>query len=646
MTATRSGSKVDFYRAARGGSAAAAVLIGMVGVVGAPPASPESTVQLAVGLTAGGSASASDIADMILQQQREFVDTFAALPFARPETIAQFPGYAQMLASFELQGYLAELNPMDQSFRYPYMLSGVGGNPIPLEGDPNPDNIFNMAFIQPDGTYVINFTPGPGTVDFNVTPQLNFSPSNVASQPLPALSLKDLTPNADGSYTITVSPTPQEGNWLDSGGASGLWMRSTLGDWTATPGSATIERVDIPMSTGTGYTPLSDDGVTALLDKIATTLPLHNLTSQFFYTPYPGLPLLENQVMPILPTDIEGGLPGQYMSIGGFKLNPGEALIITEPKIDAEYYNIQLFDSLTRMLPYQYSQTSLNNFQAVPNADGNTYYVLSDTNPGVPNWLDTTGLSQGGIFMRFQGPHGELPSAPFQTQVVSVEDVRDYLPAGTPTVTPQEFAEQLDLRSFSLQNALSATKDHSWITGNLQIDDIKDAIGSAKFNEIFGVQDTIVSLSERFTHHLSLLDAAENIFNNPFGSLAAVLNALPQTINDLQYPIVLAAARTADAIADAMQANGADSSATQALEIFEALGSVFAQAIFDPDTSITAGLLNARDDILFALVAGVRDTPDPAQLMSDAQESLAQTAAAMSENASLAAALIDQILGF
>src|SRR5690625_3671041 len=562
MTANTGRLTVDLLSAVRSGGALATVLAGVLGTGTAPTTPAAAPVSSAVALTSVESdMTASAAADALALAQQQAVEVDSALPFATPAMISLFPDYVQMLTHFQLQAYLAEMNPSSPGFRYPYMPHAVGGNPIPLEGDPNPDNLWNMSFIDPDGTYVVRFTPGDGTADFNITPQLGFSPTNVNSPPLPAVGLDDLTPNADGSYTIIISPTPQPGNWIDSGGATGVWVRDTIGDWAANPGTVTIDRTDIPLASDTGYVPLSEGDVASLLYKTATDLPVHNLTSQFFYTPYPTMPVLENAMTPLMPADINGSLPGQYLSIGGFDLQPGEALIIKEPSIDAQYYNIQLFDPLTRMLPFQYAQTSLNNFQATADADGNTYYVISDTNPGVPNWLDTTGIVKGGIFMRFQGPTGALPTGPFEAQVVPVDSVRDYLPADTPAVSPEEFAEQLALRAASFQHLLSATKDAGWVTQHLQMDDIKAAIGISTFDELFGTQDATTSLADRMLDGFNGLDpmtAAEHLFTNPVGSLDAVINALPYAANEVAYAGVLAVARAARVVGEVTQTIGAE----------------------------------------------------------------------------------------
>ena len=51
-------------------------------------------------------------------------------------------------------------------------------------------------------------------------------------------------------------------------------------------------------------------------------------------------------------------------------------------------------------------QVCLSSAQAVRNADGTRTFVISMSDPGVANWLDTAGLHQGLAIMRWQAvPH-------------------------------------------------------------------------------------------------------------------------------------------------------------------------------------------------------------------------------------------------
>ena len=77
----------------------------------------------------------------------------------------------------------------------------------------------------------------------------------------------------------------------------------------------------------------------------------------------------------------------------------------------------------------------MNGFTARTDADGLFRTVISAQDPGVPNWLDTTGLRTGIIQARFEG----CDSWPeFKTSVIKVADVRSHVPADTPMITAEQ----------------------------------------------------------------------------------------------------------------------------------------------------------------------------------------------------------------
>ena len=72
-----------------------------------------------------------------------------------------------------------------------------------------------------------------------------------------------------------------------------------------------------------------------------------------------------------------------------------EVLLLKMPPTSARYQAIQLADMWFASLEYADCITSLNDAQSIVAADGNTYYVISATDPGYPNWLDAEGGKRG-----------------------------------------------------------------------------------------------------------------------------------------------------------------------------------------------------------------------------------------------------------
>jgi hypothetical protein len=79
----------------------------------------------------------------------------------------------------------------------------------------------------------------------------------------------------------------------------------------------------------------------------------------------------------------------------------------------------------------------LNARKAAVDSDGLVRVVLCSEDPGVANWLDTAGFSNGPIILRcVRTETAPTPS----TRVVPFDDIRAQLPSDTATVTAQERA--------------------------------------------------------------------------------------------------------------------------------------------------------------------------------------------------------------
>jgi hypothetical protein len=110
---------------------------------------------------------------------------------------------------------------------------------------------------------------------------------------------------------------------------------------------------------------------------------------------------------------------------GWWELEPDEALVIELPDPGARFWGLQLASSLWHTLDYANRLTTFNHAQARSDADGVVRLVLAHRDPGVHNWLDTTGLRSGVLICRF---HRATNATAPRTQVVRLPDVLDTLP--------------------------------------------------------------------------------------------------------------------------------------------------------------------------------------------------------------------------
>jgi hypothetical protein len=142
--------------------------------------------------------------------------------------------------------------------------------------------------------------------------------------------------------------------------------------------------------------------------------------------------------------DDMGGLPTQAYYDGIHELEETEALIIeTEIPKKVRYWQALVADDRFCTLDWVNRQSSLNDTQAHIDSDGKFRAVISQRDPGVPNWLDKGDYPWGVIQMRWNRA-SDYPDPTIKK--VLVAEVRDHLPADTPVVTPEQRRESLRAR--------------------------------------------------------------------------------------------------------------------------------------------------------------------------------------------------------
>ena len=145
----------------------------------------------------------------------------------------------------------------------------------------------------------------------------------------------------------------------------------------------------------------------------------------------------------------KGGVQCQHYYQGLFRLEPGQVLLLeTELPQTARYWNVQLSDMLWNSVDWMNRQSSLNGAQAHIDADGKFRAVIALDDPGVPNWLDTGGNSEGAIMLRWtEASSGPAPSL----RLIDLTDLRSQLPPDTPDVGPEMRQAQLRTRRRAVQ---------------------------------------------------------------------------------------------------------------------------------------------------------------------------------------------------
>jgi hypothetical protein len=265
------------------------------------------------------------------------------------------------------------------------------------------------------------------------------------------LAYEDIDIAPDGTFEVLVSPERHDRNWVDCPpDATRLFVRQVFSDWdNELPGEVHIDRVGAegepaPAPSSTDMTTRLHAAEQSLLARVAHW-------PEMVRTQYVGLGA--NRLSPLYDPGAVGGVHGRWMSHGTFDLADDEALVVRLWPGPGNYVGIQLGDLWFSSLEYANRQTSLSGDQAVAAHDGSWWFVVSTRDPGVPNWLDTTGRRRGFVLVRYDGTQGEPFDDAHQptAQVVPLHLLRSVLPPETAEVGDDERRRALAARRRHVQ---------------------------------------------------------------------------------------------------------------------------------------------------------------------------------------------------
>ena len=310
-------------------------------------------------------------------------------------------------------------------------------NPVYLH-QPNPDDIYLYCPIRGDLTYRISGNRGTcRRLIFNTMAGFTGMVDDI-SEINDVLGVDDrdlgLVPGEDFEVIFSAErPAGYIGKWTQiSPKATVLMLRFRSWDWA----NEIDPRLSIECLDRVGAKPrLTPEEIIERIHEMAKLparfsklfLPMQDGTRQrvgvnaFEFIRHPGIK--------------------QVYWAAAFEFKPNEALIIeTEiPKV-APYWNIQLNDPYFNAVEYVYRLGSTNGGMATVDSDGKIRVVISLEDPGVPNWLDPGGYTEGTIYGRWY----ECDTEPLPIiKRVLLAKVRDHLPTGTPVVTQEQRAEQI-----------------------------------------------------------------------------------------------------------------------------------------------------------------------------------------------------------
>ena len=249
----------------------------------------------------------------------------------------------------------------------------------------------------------------------------------------------DLEASTDGSFEAIISADEHEGNWLKSeGDHPTLIVRHFFYDWDEeVPSSLRLERIGVELEPKDRSVEL-DVAVSRQLFAVGEFVH-DNL--KFFLDFNSGPPT--NGFLPPVDRSAMGAAAENRPVIGRWELEPDEALILEVEPPEGVYWSYSLGNQWWETIHYGRRQSSLNGHQVNVDSDGLVRVVICPRDPGIANWLDTAGHSNGSMILRcVRTDTAPVPRA----RVVKFDDVAATLPADTKTITAVERAAVISAR--------------------------------------------------------------------------------------------------------------------------------------------------------------------------------------------------------
>jgi hypothetical protein len=328
----------------------------------------------------------------------EFCDTLKAagaslkFPGAPQDAATQAEGYRYLarLARAGLEGFLEDGDP-----RAP-VLKRVVHETIKLGAD-NPDNHYTNAVIS--GAFEYRIRGNRGTVNaLAFGTQAGHYGQGGGMPPTGALHSSELAVDANGDFEIAVSRERRPGNWLPMTSESGLLIvRQTFLDRANERlAEVRIERIDGPNEPRPLTAEHVDKGLRDASTMVAGASLLFAKWARDFQKHTNELPRFDPAV-----STRAGGDPNIAYYHGYWRLAEDEALVIEAVPPRCEYWNFQLDSYWMESLDYRYFKIHVNKHTAVLEADRSVCIVVAHRDPGQPNWITTTGHTEGTMCLRW-----------------------------------------------------------------------------------------------------------------------------------------------------------------------------------------------------------------------------------------------------
>lgn len=268
-------------------------------------------------------------------------------------------------------------------------------------GADNPDNRYESAAIDPEYDYRIYGKRG--TVDYlGISSIINKYASGGTMEVTGHIDHRQMDIAANGDIEIILSCTKKPGNWLPmSDQTNSITVRQTFQDRiNEKPADLKIERIGAKEDRPAPLTAeaLERGLMGAVMFARGSAVLFENWAESFLPTLNELPPADQDYCQSI------GGDPNIFYFHSSWRLAEDEVLVIDAPEIpECQTWNFQLDNWWMESLDYRHHTIHVNKHTAHYNDDGSVRLIVSHTDPGLPNWIETAGHDMGTMCWRWIG---------------------------------------------------------------------------------------------------------------------------------------------------------------------------------------------------------------------------------------------------
>lgn len=312
-------------------------------------------------------------------------------------------------------------------------------DPVRKQGGDNTDAVYVGATINGTDTYRISGDRGSARY-FAVT-SVEKGQTPWGGKVAQTLFASDLEVDPDGRFELVCSPQPHSGNWLrTTPDTFRVTFRQFFADWeNERPMKARIDRLTGDDSPPTPATPET------LARQLLASARWVNESIEFWVymiNMWKAIPNTFRSYKQLADRAIDA-TPGGEPMIAYWSLAPDEALIVRVRPPRCQYWAVEFGNFWWTSMDYRYRMSNTNCHYARLEDDGELIVVIAREDPGLPNWLDTSGFAEGYVCYRWM--LADSAPAP-QAMQVKAARLFDHLPASVKRIDAAGRREQLAAR--------------------------------------------------------------------------------------------------------------------------------------------------------------------------------------------------------